>query len=146
LKARAREALVESSFTDELFSEISERTNGDMTLAINVLRTAALKAQSEKRKKIEVSDLAEIPYRLGNPMNLSEDEKVILDILGEKKRLLSGELFVLYGQRAVPSKGERSFRNYIESLCAKGLVRAIGDKRGRVYEIVNENVERNDQT
>jgi len=144
LRERAREALAKSSFTDELLVEISERTNGNMALAINVLRAAALKAQSEKRKKIEVTDLAEIPYRLGNPMNLSEDEKVILYILSDKKRLLSGELFVLYGQRAVPSKGERSFRNYMESLCAKGLVRAIGDKRGRVYEFIDEVAEKKD--
>jgi len=33
-------------------------------------------------------------------------------------------------------KSERSFRNYMESLCFKGLVKAIGEKRGRIYEIV----------
>lgn len=31
----------------------------------------------------------------------------------------------------------------MESLCMKGLVKAVGEKRGRVYEIVDENVKSN---
>jgi len=51
-------------------------------------------------------------------------------------------LYDFYIQNTRHPKSERSFRNYMESLCSKGLVKAIGEKRGRVYEIleVEENV------
>jgi Cdc6-like AAA superfamily ATPase len=136
LRKRARETLVKSSFTDEILVEISERTKGNMALAINVLRTAALKAQGENRKKIEITDLAETLYPPSKPENVSGDERVLMEILREKKLLSSGELFILYRQRATSPKGERSFRNYMEKLCSKGFVRAVGTNRWRVYEIV----------
>lgn len=134
LRERAQEALAKSSFTDELLVKISERAKGNMALAINVLRTAAIKAQGENRERIEITDLPETLYS-DNPRNLSKDERVLLDILKEKRRLLAGELFALYRQRANPSRGERSFRNYMENLCSKGFVRAIGTNKWRVYEL-----------
>jgi len=135
LRERAKGALTKSSFTDELLLEISKRSRGNMTLAINLLRTAALKAQGENKKRINITDLAETLHSQNNPGNLGLDERVLLEILREKKRLSSGQLFELYRQRVTPSKGKRSFRNYMESLCKKGLAKMIGEKRGRTYEI-----------
>lgn len=135
LRERAREALVKSSFTDELLLEISERTKGNMALAINVLRTAAYKAQGESRERIEITDLSET-LPLDNPGDLNFDERMLLRILKEKKRISSGELFALYRQRVSASRGERSFRNYMARLCSKGFVRAVGTNRWRAYELV----------
>ena len=134
LRGRAQEALAKSSFTDELLVEISESAKGNMALAINILRTAALKAQGENRKRIEITDLSETLYPSSNPGNLSRDERVLLEILREKGRLTSGELYSFYKQRAASLKGERSFRNYMENLCTKGFVRAVGTNRWRVYK------------
>ena len=136
LKARAKDALVESAYTKEFLREISERTKGNMALAIGLLRTAALKAQNEGRELIEVADLAEIPYSLNNPSNLGSDERILLEILKERKRLSGGELFELYKEQTGSQRGERSFRNYMEALCAKGLVEATGINRWRKYRLV----------
>jgi Cdc6-like AAA superfamily ATPase len=136
LKERARKALAKSSFTDELLMEISERTRGNMALAINVLRTAALEAQSEKKNRIDITDLMDTLNPASNSRKLGKDESVLLEILGERKQLASGELFSLYKKRATSSKGERSFRNYMENLCTKGFVRAVGTNRWRVYEFI----------
>ncbi len=135
LKERAQEAFGKSSFTDELLIEISERTRGNMALAINVLRTAALEAQCEKKNRIEITDLMDTLNPASNSRKLNEDESVLLEILMERKQLSSGELFALYKQRTTSSKGERSFRNYMENLCTKGFVRADGTNRWRVYEL-----------
>jgi hypothetical protein len=62
-----------------------------------------------------------------------------LKILQEWKSLPASRLFAFYREKASYPKGERSFRNYMQSLCSKGLVKALGDKRGRTYEIVGEN-------
>jgi len=136
LRERATEALIKSSFTDELLAEVSERARGNMKLAINLLRAAAYKAQSEERERIGNADLPETLYALDNPGNLKRDERTILEILEEKKRLSSGELFDLYRQQTCPAKGERSFRNYMENLCSKGFVKATGVNRWRTYELV----------
>jgi len=135
LRERAK-ALAKSSFTDDLLVEISERTKGNMALAINVLRTAALKAQNEKKNRIEITDLMDTLNPKSDSRDLSEDERMLLEILRERKQLSSGELFSLYRQGATPSKGERSFRNYMGNLCAKGFVRAVGTNRWRVYELI----------
>ncbi len=106
-----------------------------MALAISLLRTAALKAQSEKRERIEITDLEETYHHESNPSDLVEDERILLEILRERRRLSSSELFELYVKRASDPRGERSFRNYMESLCAKGLARAVGANRWREYQI-----------
>lgn len=136
LKERAQEALARQSFTDELLMEIAERSRGNMTLAINVLRTAALKAQEANKRKIEVTDLTETLCISSNPANLGEDEMILLEIVREKRRLPSGDLFTMYREKVTASKGKRSFRNYMTKLCAKGFVRATGTNRWRVYELV----------
>jgi len=69
---------------------------------------------------------------------LSADERILMNILREQKSLASNTLYGFYSQRARHPKSRRSFRNYMQNLCAMGLVRNIGEKRGRVYEIVNE--------
>ena len=143
LKDRARKAFVKSSFKDELLMETSKRSKGNIALAINILRTAALKAQGENRKRIEITDLSETLYPPSNPGNLGEDEKVLLEILKEKIQLTSGELFALYKQRITSPKGERSFRNYMENLCSKGFVRATGTNRWRVYVLTKSDEDAN---
>jgi hypothetical protein len=49
-----------------------------------------------------------------------------------------GSIFLIKSfRRARHPKSRRSFRNYMQNLCAMGFVRNVGEKRGRVYEIVN---------
>lgn len=84
-------------------------------------------------------DLAETIHPADNSGNLNEDERLLLEILKEKRQLSSGELFELYKQSSFPARGERSFRNYMEDLCSKGLVKAVGTNRWREYEIAKPN-------
>jgi len=56
--------------------------------------------------------------------------------LQQWKSLPASILYDFYVQNTRHPKGERSFRNYMENLCSKGLVKAIGEKRGRIYEVV----------
>ncbi|MDH5733089.1 MAG: hypothetical protein OEY88_04820 [Candidatus Bathyarchaeota archaeon] len=69
---------------------------------------------------------------------MSADERILVNILREQKSLASNALDGFYSQRAWHPKSRRSFRNYMQNLCTMGLVRNLGEKRGRVYEIVNE--------
>lgn len=133
---RAEEALEKYAYSEETMRKIAEASSGNVTLALNVLRSQALKAESEGKDSID-----EVEFNFENDCpndKLSDDERTLIKILEEWKSLPGGRLFEFYRERARYPKGERSFRNYMESLCLKGLVRMVGEKRGRIYEIVEQ--------
>jgi len=139
LRNRADKALAKWSYTDAIIKKIAEKIKGNISLGVNALKAAALKAETENKKAIEEADI-----QINNdcPQKLSQDKKVLLKILEEWKSLPASRLYDFYVQNTRHPKGERSFRNYMENLCSEGLVRAVGEKRGRVYEIIEggENV------
>jgi len=102
---------------------------------LNLLKALALKAESEDKNSI---DEVEYEYEVDcEDEQLSSDERILARILREQKSLTSNTLYGFYSRKARHPKSRRSFRNYMQNLCAMGLVRNIGEKRGRVYEIVN---------
>jgi len=136
LKERARLALDSSSYSDSLLRRIAEKIGGNVTMALAVLRAVALRAESEGKNAIDEAGLEKLLPQTDCLDELSDDERIIFKILSEQKSLPSNQLYTLYAQTAKYPKCERSFRNYMENLCAKGLVKAVGDRRGRIYEIV----------
>jgi len=137
LKDRAEKALAKWTYTDAVIRKIAERVNGNITLGVNLLKISAVNAENRGKKAIEESDIPQVD---DCPIRLNVDEKVLLKILQEWKSLPASRLYDFYVQNCRHPKGERSFRNYMESLREKGLVKAIGEKRGRIYEMVEENV------
>jgi len=136
LLRRAEEALEKYSYSEETIRKIAEASSGNVTLALNLLKSQALKAESEGKNSI---DDVEFNLEFDCPNDeLNDDEKTILKILKEWKGLPGGRLFDFYREQARYPKGERSFRNYMRNLRAKGLVRIVGEKRGRIYEIVED--------
>jgi cell division control protein 6 len=133
---RAREAFAEYAYSEETIKKVADLSQGNVTLALNLLKSLALKAESEGKSSI---DEVELTYEVDCPHeNLSRDEQILLKILEEWKSLPSSRLFAFYREKAHFPKGERSFRSYMKNLCLQGLVKNVGDKRGRVYEIVEQ--------
>lgn len=140
IKNRAEEALTKFSYTDAVLKKIAGKINGNITLGLNALKAVALKSESQGKRVIDESDI-HIENDYPNP-KLTTDEKVILGIMQELESLPSSRLYTLYTEKSRHPKGERAFRNYMKSLCSKGLVKAIGEKRGRVFEFIGgENVQ-----
>jgi len=136
LMERAEEALEKYTYSEDTIRKIAEASSGNVTLALNLLKSQALKAESEGKSSI---DDVEFNYENDCPNDkLKDDEKTLIKILKEWKSLSGGRLFDFYREHARYPKGERSFRNYMQNLCLKGLVKNIGDKRGRMYEIVEQ--------
>ena len=139
LNERAEEALEKYTYSEDTLRKIAQITQGNITLALVLLKSLALKAESQDKKSL---DDVELDYEVDcQNEKLNRDEKILLNILGEWKSLPSSRLYEFYTEKARHPKSERSFRNYMESLCVKGLVKAVGEKRGRIYEIVDENVQ-----
>jgi len=145
LRDRAKAALQESSYMESSLRKIAEKIGGNITLALSVLRAASLKAENENRASIDEIDLDVMLPQEDCLDELSSDERTIFKILSKQKSLPSNRLYAFYAQTAKYPKCERSFRNYMESLRSKGLVKAIGDKRGRIYEAVESNGESHEE-
>lgn len=136
LLERAREALEGTAYSEDAIRKIAQASSSNMTLCLNLLKALALKAESEGKDSIdEVEYESEVDCE---DEELSADERILVHILREQKSLASNMLYGFYSQRARHPKSRRSFRNYMQNLCAMGLVRNVGEKRGRVYEIINE--------
>jgi len=136
LTERAEAALEKYTYSEDTIRKIAETSSGNATLALNLLKSQALKAESEGKSSI---DDVELNFENDCPNDkLCDDEKTLIKILQEWKSLPGGRLFDFYREHARYPKGERSFRNYMQNLCLKGLVKNIGDKRGRMYEIVEQ--------
>ena len=136
LQNRAEQALEKYTYSEDTIRKIAKISQGNITLALVLLKSLALKAESQEKKSL---DDVELEYEVDCPdKNLSRDEKVIVSILEEWKSLPSSRLYDFYTEKARHPKGRRSFRNYMQNLCARGYVRIIGEKRGRVYEIVEQ--------
>jgi DNA polymerase III delta prime subunit len=118
-----------NKMTDEMLWRIVEKSDGNLTLALNMLRSFEA---NHGNFVIEQIDLIETsPDKISSMGSLE-----ILQLLEQRKKLPSGELYRLYCEKSEYPRSERSFRNYMEDLCRKGLVRSIGDKKGRFYEII----------
>ncbi len=134
LKDRAEKALAKWTYNDSILKKVAEMAKGNASMALNLLRMAASNAEIRERRSIEEQDIPEL--NTDCPAKLKFDEKILLEILKEWKRLPSGRLYSFYAQRARWPKHIRTFRNYMRDLCSKGLVVAYGDKKGRFYEVV----------
>jgi cell division control protein 6 len=134
---RARESLEEYTYSEDTLKKIAELSGGNITLALNLLKSLALKAENEGKKSI---DEVEFEYEVDCPedKNLNVDQKVIMKVLREWKSLPAGRLYDFYCEESRYPKSRRAFRNYMQDLCSKGFVRNIGEKRGRLYELVEE--------
>ncbi len=124
-----------TGYTDESLKLIAEKSKGNLTLAYNILKTGVHRATQDK-KSIEEINLNDILLEHDCPQKLNQDEKLLLRILQEWKSLPASRLYDFYIQQSRHPKSERALRNYMENLCSKGLVKAIGEKRGRVYEAI----------
>ena len=122
----------------ETIVKIVQTTKGNMASILSILKVAALRAQNQKRESIQDSDLEGLLSAHDCAEGLNADERLILKILHEWKSLPASRLRDFYIEKCRYPKSERAFRNYMENLCSKGLVKALGEARGRSYEITEE--------
>jgi len=117
---------------DNLLKKTVEKSGSNLTFALNMLNTIASKAGRKNVRLIDyITFFEDVLDETSN-----EDHRIILEILRHSKRLPSGKLYRLYCERLEHPKSERSFRKYIQVLCRQGLIKSIGEKKGREYEII----------
>lgn len=122
----------------ETITKITQMMKGNMASILHTLKVAALTAQNEKKGSIEAISLNELFSVHDYPKGLNVDERLILQILREWKSLPANRLRDLYIEKSRYPRSERAFRNYMENLRTKSLIKALGETRGRAYEIIEE--------
>ncbi len=142
LKDRANISFMPGSIDDVFTKVAAVNADGDARVGIEILRKAALFAEDEGKKKIEKEHIIrarkdalhlKTSQILGT---LTEDHKLLFQIISEKQNILSSELHEEYKTRAKAPISERTYRKYLNALTSLRLVKAEGDVRWRSYSLV----------
>ncbi|MEM5852773.1 MAG: AAA family ATPase [Candidatus Aenigmatarchaeota archaeon] len=112
------------------------QNGGDVRVGLECLLKAGRQAEKEGERKVKVSHIKAVlssvnpikPEILKEKLNL--DEKIILQIVDEEKRIFTDELYFIYSNRIEYPVGERRFRDFLKHLVDIGLIKILTRKRG----------------
>jgi len=112
------------------------QSGGDVRIGLECLLKAGKFAEKEGSNKLSVSHIKAIlptvkqikPEILKERLNL--DEKIILQIVEEKKKIFTDELYEIYCKRIEFPVSERRFRDFLNHLKEIGLLKISSRKRG----------------
>jgi len=142
LKDRIETSLNSQVITDELIAEIANACSGDARAGIQILKNAAVDAESNGHLAITSDHVKtasgyarkyRLSYLLGK---LNDHQKIIYETLKQNKMMDSGSLFNEYKKITNSTVTDRCYRNYMIRMVELGLVREIGSSRWKKYEIV----------
>ena len=148
LKDRKEWGLLPGAIKNSQLETIAELSGGDARMALAILSHAAQKAEQADLEKIpdsfiEDSHSRALSHTKERPLEkLTPHQKIILEIIKEKGKINSGELFSILEKNSEKEKLERivdrTFRKHMERLVRQGLVSASGEGRWREYSIGKE--------
>lgn len=143
LSERAERALTRNGIERSELEEIADAAGGDARVAITVLRTAARKAHQSNADRI-TSDLVDCALpearreiRQKNLDSLTDDQRLVYDIIDEFGEIAPGDLYHEYRTRVEDPKSDRTIRNYLKKMKRYDLVEAEGATQDRMYRCVN---------
>lgn len=143
LKDRARKGFHGRTVGDEILRETSSCCGGDARMAIQMIRSAAREAEMNNEdsitiERIRASTGAPRKYRLSYLIGkLTDPQRVLYEILTERKKIYSGDLFREYCKRSTDKITDRTYRNYMKRIVWLGLAREINSGRWKKYEIIS---------
>ncbi len=132
LQARSASGLAEKTLESALLGRVAELSFGDARVAIQTLFRAGMLAEQASATKIGHEHVRKAwsgvherrkDYLL---QDLTEDHRIIYDVVADKKEALSGELFLEYRRRC-QAMGRaplaiRTFSNYVNALASAKLI------------------------
>lgn len=137
---------IEEGFHDKALEfsldDISRYCNGDARSGIQILRNAAIEAESNNlpaitSQEIEIASKNVRKYRISYLFQkLNEHQKTLYELLKEKKASESGKLFDEFCKRIDDTITDRSYRNYMQRMVEFGLVKEISSGRWKKYSMI----------
>ncbi|MEM5879025.1 MAG: AAA family ATPase, partial [Candidatus Aenigmatarchaeota archaeon] len=112
------------------------QNGGDVRIGLDCLLKAGRQAEKIGSKKVEIFHVKAIlmsvrpikPEILKEKLNL--DEKIILQVVEEKKKIFTDELYKIYCKRIDFPVSDRRFRDFLNHLEDIGLLKIFTRKRG----------------
>jgi len=135
-------AFVPGALSNEMIQLAAENSDGDARLVLLIMKNAGKIAEERGARKVENKDImkgvleAKMLRKSRLLEKLNEHQKILYNVLEQKKRLASGQLYKEYRKLSKDPAGTRAFRYYMSHMCTLGLAKSIGAKKWRVYELV----------
>ena len=139
LKSRKEEGLLDGTIDLSLLDRIAEMSLGDARVAIQTLLRAAHIAEQERNAKIRPHHVLKARTRALDKRksyvlkDLTEDHRMIYQIVSDRRQVLTGALFAEYRKECAAvnrkSIAIRTFSNYVNALVS---ARLITSERARV--------------
>ncbi|UCG49541.1 MAG: hypothetical protein JSU94_07125, partial [Phycisphaerales bacterium] len=149
LMHRAEQALCPGSWSQDALKRITAIAHGDARVAIKMLRRAAILADHQRLHRISMARLkqqvrlAAQAERASLLNDLTQDHRMLYEIVKQKGQILSGDLWQDYVDRCTFTSrsplSSRSFSDYANRLVQAGLVtseRARVKGKVRLFKIV----------
>ncbi len=143
LAHRAQLALPPETWSDTLLGEVADMAAGNARIAIRALKSIAELAESDRSHKLSQRFMrkqweeAKLAQRAAILKRLTEDHRILYDIVREQKQILSGNLWQRYLLRCDERRRKplalRTFSEYANRLVQTGLITAERARiKGRV--------------
>jgi len=128
--------------TDEQLEQIADAAAGDARVGLEVLRMAVEQSDREGRETVSnavidrVVPEAQSVVRQRNVETLTDDQRVVYDIIAEREEVAPADLYDAYRERVDDPRSERMVRNYLAKMVQYNLVEATGRGQQRRYQCV----------
>jgi len=143
LEDRVRWGLHKEAATDDQLRQIAEAAAGDARVAISSLRVAAQKAEAEGFERLtdeviaEATPEAKAEIRRRNLQKLSDDQRILYEIVQEYDEIRPDALYETYRERVDDPRTPRTLRSYLRKMRRYNLVEAYGKGKSRRYRVVD---------
>lgn len=143
LEDRVKWGLRDDAISQSQLEMIADAAGGDARVAIGILRGAARQAMQTNADAIsddhikDTVPVAQAEIKRKNVERLTDDQRIIYDIVAEEGEINPGELYRRYREQAEDPKTDRMVRNYLDKLRHYNLIVADGENRGRTYRVVS---------
>jgi len=113
--------------------------DGDARVALETIRRAALMAEHNNSKRIELADVKKAAKEANTLRleylfsKLNKHQRIVYDALAKRGRLDSGRLYRIYRRNAAKPVVDRAYRKYMKEMESLGLVKSEGEGRWRSY-------------
>ena len=139
LRARAEAALAPDAIDETHLDHLADAAAGNARDAITFLRQAAQEAEWDGADRITSEHIrTAIPAARDNLRQrsldkLTEDQRLVYDVLLESGTMMPKEIYAAYADRAVDPKTKRTVRKYLSKLEHYNLVESEGQGPSRCY-------------
>jgi len=143
LEDRVKWGLRDNAVDDSTLHRISSRADGDARIAINALRIAAERAETEDLEEItpDIMDKAlpeaEKENKSKSIEQLNPHQKALYDIIEEEGEVKPGKLYQEYKEKVEDPKVKRTVRKYLSKMDHYRLIVSEGEGRWRTYKLQN---------